>query len=152
MEPGGASCFTNRGTNIGPFLNRPPAGKHAEWLGICIYTVRRGRITEGWSAEDILDMLMQLDDWSPRQPRSLRRSHDGTGRCTSPRPLLPPPDELVQMQAEPDRCDESERSERGHVHRGQGERRERNRRDQPSSPRPAIHAPAKRNERPRRER
>jgi predicted ester cyclase len=52
--------FTNSGTNVGPFLNRPPTGKHAEWLGIGIYTVRDGRITEGWFAEDILGMLIQL--------------------------------------------------------------------------------------------
>jgi predicted ester cyclase len=53
--------FTNSGTNNGPFLNNPPTGKHAEWLGIGIYTLRDGRITEGWFAEDILDMLIQLE-------------------------------------------------------------------------------------------
>jgi predicted ester cyclase len=53
--------FTNSGTNSGPFLNNPPTGKHAEWLGIGIYTLRGGRITEGWFAEDILGMLIQLD-------------------------------------------------------------------------------------------
>jgi predicted ester cyclase len=40
--------FTNSGTNIGSFLNQPPTGKHAEWLGIGIYTLRDGRITEAW--------------------------------------------------------------------------------------------------------
>jgi predicted ester cyclase len=53
--------FTNSGTNIGPFLNNPPTGKHAEWLGIGIYTLRDGHIIEGWFAEDILGMLIQLD-------------------------------------------------------------------------------------------
>ena len=52
--------FTNSGTNTGPFLNNPATGKHAEWLGIGIYTVRDGRITEGWFAEDILGVLLQL--------------------------------------------------------------------------------------------
>ena len=52
--------FTNSGTNVGPFMNNPPTGKHAEWLGIGIYTVHNGRITEGWFAEDILGMLLQL--------------------------------------------------------------------------------------------
>jgi predicted ester cyclase len=52
--------FTNSGTNVGPFLNHRPTGKHAEWLGIGIYTLRDGRITEGWFAEDILGMLLQL--------------------------------------------------------------------------------------------
>jgi hypothetical protein len=32
----------------------------AEWLGIGIYPVRDGRITEAWFAEDILGMLTQL--------------------------------------------------------------------------------------------
>jgi predicted ester cyclase len=53
--------FTNSGTNIGPFLNNPPTGKHAAWLGIGIYTLRDGHIIEGWFAGDILDMLVQLD-------------------------------------------------------------------------------------------
>jgi predicted ester cyclase len=53
--------FTNSGTNIGPFMGNPPTGRHAEWLGIGIYTLRDGRITEGWFAEDILTVLMQLN-------------------------------------------------------------------------------------------
>jgi steroid delta-isomerase-like uncharacterized protein len=52
--------FTNSGTNVGPFMNTPATGKRAEWLGIGIYTVRDGRIAEGWFAEDILSMLQQL--------------------------------------------------------------------------------------------
>jgi predicted ester cyclase len=53
--------FTNSGTNIGPFMGNPPTGKHAEWLGIGIYTVRDRRITQGWFAEDILSILFQLN-------------------------------------------------------------------------------------------
>jgi predicted ester cyclase len=53
--------FTNSGTNTGRFMGNPATGKHAEWLGIGIYTVRDGRITEGWFAEDILGLLAQLD-------------------------------------------------------------------------------------------
>ena len=53
--------FTNSGTNAGPFMGNPATGKHAEWLGIGIYTVRDGRIAEGWFAEDILGLLLQLD-------------------------------------------------------------------------------------------
>ena len=52
--------FTNSGTNVGPFMGNPPTGKHAEWLGIGIYTIRDGRITQGWFAEDILGLLLQL--------------------------------------------------------------------------------------------
>jgi len=42
---------------------RSPAqhARGAEWLGIGIYTVRDGRISEGWFAEDILSMLTQLN-------------------------------------------------------------------------------------------
>jgi predicted ester cyclase len=57
--------FTNSGTNFGPFMGNPPTGKHAEWLGIGIYTIRDGRITQGWFAEDILSTLTQLDVFPP---------------------------------------------------------------------------------------
>jgi predicted ester cyclase len=52
--------FTNSGTNVGPFMNTTATGKRAEWLGIGIYTVRDGRITEGWFAEDIFGLSLQL--------------------------------------------------------------------------------------------
>jgi predicted ester cyclase len=52
--------FTNSGTQTGPFLGAPPPGRHAEWLGIGIYTVTGGKISEGWFGEDILGMLLQL--------------------------------------------------------------------------------------------
>jgi predicted ester cyclase len=53
--------FTNSGTNVGSFLGNPPTGKHAEWLGIGIYTLQDDQIIEGWFAEDILGLLLQLD-------------------------------------------------------------------------------------------
>ncbi|MGV9366883.1 SDR family NAD(P)-dependent oxidoreductase [Amycolatopsis sp. NPDC003731] len=52
--------FTNSGTQVGEFMGTPASGKHAEWLGIGIYTVQNGKITEGWFGEDILGMLLQL--------------------------------------------------------------------------------------------
>jgi predicted ester cyclase len=52
--------FTNSGTQTGAFMGSPPTGKRAEWLGIGIYTVIDGRITEGWFGEDVLGMLVQL--------------------------------------------------------------------------------------------
>jgi len=52
--------FTNRGTQTGPFLGTPPTGRHAEWLGIGIYTVTSGKISQAWFGEDVLGMLMQL--------------------------------------------------------------------------------------------
>jgi predicted ester cyclase len=57
--------FTNSGTNVGPFLGHPPTGGRAEWLGIGIYTVRSGRIAEGWFAEDIFGLLQQLEHATP---------------------------------------------------------------------------------------
>ena len=53
--------FTNSGTNVGPFMGNPPSGKRAQWLGIGIYTIHNGRITEGWFAEDVPSLLAQLD-------------------------------------------------------------------------------------------
>jgi len=53
--------FTNSGTHTGTFRGVPPTGRHAQWLGIGIYTLRDGRIAEAWFAEDILGMLQQLD-------------------------------------------------------------------------------------------
>jgi predicted ester cyclase len=51
--------FSDSGTQTGPFLGAPPAGRHAEWLGIGIYTVTDGKISEGWFGDDILGMLLQ---------------------------------------------------------------------------------------------
>jgi predicted ester cyclase len=53
--------FTNSGKNVGSFMGRPATNRHAEWLGIGVYTLRDGQITEGWFCEDILGMLQQLD-------------------------------------------------------------------------------------------
>ena len=52
--------FTNSGTQTGPFPGTPPTGRHAEWLGIGIYTVTSGKISQAWFGEDVLGMLMQL--------------------------------------------------------------------------------------------
>lgn len=52
--------FTNSGKNVGAFMGSPATGKTATWLGIAIYTVVDGKITEGWFGEDILGMFLQL--------------------------------------------------------------------------------------------
>ncbi len=52
--------FTNSGTQSGEFLGSPASGKHAEWLGIGIYTVVAGKITKAWFGEDTLGMFRQL--------------------------------------------------------------------------------------------
>ena len=59
----GSKCvvrFTNSGTQTGTFMGAPGTGEHAEWLGIGIYTVTNGKISEAWFGEDILGMLIQL--------------------------------------------------------------------------------------------
>jgi predicted ester cyclase len=35
-------------------------GKHAEWLGIAIYTVVDGKIADARFGEDVLGMMLQL--------------------------------------------------------------------------------------------
>ncbi len=52
--------LTNSGIQVGEFMGAATTGAHAEWLGIGIYTVENGKITEGWFGEDILGMLAQL--------------------------------------------------------------------------------------------
>lgn len=52
--------FTNSGTQTGSFMGAAPSGRRAEWLGIGIFTVTNGSISEAWFGEDILGMLLQL--------------------------------------------------------------------------------------------
>ena len=52
--------FTNSGTHTGAFMGAPATGKRAEWLGIAVYTVVAGKITEAWFGEDVLGMMLQL--------------------------------------------------------------------------------------------
>jgi predicted ester cyclase len=60
QAPGVQDLSARRGTHTGPFLGTPATGRRAEWVGIGIYTVRDGKITEAWFGEDILGMLFQL--------------------------------------------------------------------------------------------
>jgi hypothetical protein len=52
-------------------------GEHAEWLGMGIYTVTDGKISEGWFGEDILGMLIQLGAFPPPDRRWRRGSPAG---------------------------------------------------------------------------
>jgi len=52
--------FTNSGTHTGTFMGAPATGKRAEWLGVAVYTVVAGKITEAWFGEDVLGMMLQL--------------------------------------------------------------------------------------------
>jgi predicted ester cyclase len=53
--------FVNSGTQTGPFMGAPATGRHAEWLGIGVYRVTAGKISEAWFGEDILGLLLQLE-------------------------------------------------------------------------------------------
>jgi predicted ester cyclase len=67
--------FTNSGTNVGPFMGRRATNRHAEWLGIGIYTLRDGRIIEGCSKS--------RPDVTPTQSRTTRRATEaGPNRRT----------------------------------------------------------------------
>ena len=52
--------FTNSGTQTGTFMGAPATGKRAEWLGVAIYNVVSGKISEAWFGEDVLGMMLQL--------------------------------------------------------------------------------------------
>ncbi len=52
--------FTNSGTHTGAFMGVPATGKHAEWPGIGLYTVRGSQIVDAWFGEDMLGLLLQL--------------------------------------------------------------------------------------------
>ncbi|MBW3668490.1 MAG: ester cyclase [Actinobacteria bacterium] len=55
-----ASRVTYRGTQTKPWAGLPASGKTFEVIGIDIFTVRDGRITELWHAADHYDMAVQL--------------------------------------------------------------------------------------------
>lgn len=52
--------FVGSATHARAFLGVPATGRKAQWLGIGIYTVRDGKITDAWFGEDWLGMLVQL--------------------------------------------------------------------------------------------
>lgn len=52
--------FVGNATHSRAFMGIPATGRKAQWLGIGIYTVRDGKITDAWFGEDWLGMLLQL--------------------------------------------------------------------------------------------
>lgn len=52
--------FVGSATHSRAFMGVPATGRTAQWLGIGIYTVRDGKITDAWFGEDWLGMLLQL--------------------------------------------------------------------------------------------
>ena len=53
------------GTNLGPFLGRPPTGKPVTITGMWLDRVEDGHIVESWTNWDTLGLLQQLG-WVPR--------------------------------------------------------------------------------------
>jgi len=61
MEGDDASArWTLRGTHTGNFVGLEPTGRAVEVPGILMVRFARGRIIEGWSGFDALDMMQQL--------------------------------------------------------------------------------------------
>ncbi|MFD7237170.1 SDR family NAD(P)-dependent oxidoreductase [Streptomyces syringium] len=52
--------FVGSATHSRAFMGIPATGRKAQWIGIGIYTVRDGKITDAWFGEDWLGMLLQL--------------------------------------------------------------------------------------------
>ena len=56
-----ATRWTIRGTHEGEFQGIPSSGKQIEMTGITIFRIANGKLIEGWTNEDVLGMLQQLD-------------------------------------------------------------------------------------------
>jgi predicted SnoaL-like aldol condensation-catalyzing enzyme len=52
--------FTFTGTQTGPFLNYPPAGKPVQFDGVDIFRVTDGKITDQWHIEEVAALMAQL--------------------------------------------------------------------------------------------
>lgn len=61
--------MTHRGTQEQSWAGLPPSGRSIEAIGIDIFTVREGRITELWHSADHLDVAWQLGGrLTPKEP------------------------------------------------------------------------------------
>ncbi len=49
------------GTHEGEFRGVPASGKRVEMTGITIFRVANGKLIEGWTNEDVLGMLQQIE-------------------------------------------------------------------------------------------
>jgi steroid delta-isomerase-like uncharacterized protein len=52
--------FTDRGTNLGEFLGKPPTGNRVESSHVAIFRLSEGKIAEQWVYPDIVGMQRQL--------------------------------------------------------------------------------------------
>ncbi len=55
-----AARWTARGTHKGHLRGVPPSGNLVTWLGIAIYSLSDGRITEVWGLNDALGIMQQI--------------------------------------------------------------------------------------------
>jgi steroid delta-isomerase-like uncharacterized protein len=52
--------WTTSGVQTGPYGKVPPTGREITMRGVDVYRLDRGRIVEGWSMWDALDVYQQL--------------------------------------------------------------------------------------------
>ena len=57
--------WTFKGVQAGNFMGIPPTGREATVVGIAIYRVVDGQISEAWVAWDVLGLMRQLGQSSP---------------------------------------------------------------------------------------
>lgn len=48
------------GTHNGEFFGIPPSGKYVMWTGTRIFTLKDGKLTEGWIDLDLLGLMQQI--------------------------------------------------------------------------------------------
>jgi steroid delta-isomerase-like uncharacterized protein len=55
-----AARWTAKGTHKGPLRGVPPSGKQVTWVGMALYSLSGGRITEVWALNDALGIMQQI--------------------------------------------------------------------------------------------
>jgi predicted ester cyclase len=56
------ACLTYTGTHQGPLFGFPATGKRVSYEGVAIFTLRDGRVMEGWVLGDAHGLREQLAD------------------------------------------------------------------------------------------
>lgn len=55
-----AASWTIMATHAGPLFGAPASGRQLRWMGIDLYRVVDGRISEEWAGDDTLAILQQV--------------------------------------------------------------------------------------------
>jgi predicted ester cyclase len=66
--------WTSHATHRGEYMGIPPTGREVEFAGISLYRIERNRITESWTVEDELGLMLQIGT-VPEPGRSGEVSH-----------------------------------------------------------------------------